>query len=59
MPDGRFETKAPISKPGDSIVMRAHMDLICGLSACPMDLAPTNDGHITDLKVTVSNEAPA
>ena len=56
--DGRFETRAPLSKPGDRLVMRAHMDLVCGLSACPMDLAPTNDGRITDLKVTVSNSAP-
>ena len=44
MSDGRFETRAPLSKPGDRLVMRAHMDLVCGLSACPMDLAPTNDG---------------
>jgi uncharacterized protein YcgI (DUF1989 family) len=58
LPDGRFEIREPLSKPGDSITFRAHMDLVCGLSACPMDLAPTNGFKITDLKVVVSNSPP-
>jgi uncharacterized protein len=55
MPDGSFENREALSKPGDSLVLRAHMDLLCGLSACPMDLIPVNGFAITDLKVTVSN----
>ena len=59
MPDGTFDIREPLSKPGDSIVFRAYLDLVCALSACPMDLTPTNGGRITDLKATVSNRLPA
>jgi uncharacterized protein YcgI (DUF1989 family) len=59
MPDGSFDIREPLSKPGDGIVFRACLDLVCGLSACPMDLTPTNAGRITDLKVAVSNRPPA
>jgi uncharacterized protein len=58
MPDGSFDNREPLSKAGDSIVLRAHMDLVCGLSACPMDLSPLNGFNITDLRVTVSNRLP-
>lgn len=58
MPDGTFEVREPLSKPGDSIVMRTHMDLICALSACPMDVIATNAGSITDLHVAVTNALP-
>ena len=58
MPDGRFENREALSKAGDSIVFRAHMDLVCGLSACPMDQIPVNGFAITDLKVAVSNRPP-
>jgi uncharacterized protein len=33
-PDGQVSVKAPMSKPGDVIELRAEMDLICGLTAC-------------------------
>jgi len=32
--DGSVVVKAPLSKPGDAIELRAGMDLICGLTAC-------------------------
>lgn len=32
----------PVSGPGDSVTLRALMDCILVLSACPMDIAPTN-----------------
>ena len=33
---------APLSKPGDFIVLQAEADVIVVLSACPMDVAPGN-----------------
>lgn len=33
---------APLSKPGDFIVLRAEDDVIVVLSACPMDVVPAN-----------------
>lgn len=55
-PDGRQVIAPPVSAPGDFVVLRAELDLIVVLSACPQDLAPTNgadarpqDGHFTVL----------
>jgi len=31
--------KAPVVKPGGYVVLEARMDLICGVSSCPYDLA--------------------
>lgn len=59
MPDGSYEVRAPLSRAGDRIVFVAHMDLLCALSACPMDLNATNGGRITDLRVRVSSAPPA
>ena len=53
--DGRYFTEAAISKPGDRIVMRAKMDLIGAISACPQDLYPANGYQITDLEVIVGD----
>jgi uncharacterized protein YcgI (DUF1989 family) len=41
LPDGQF-----LSRP-----LLARMDLIAAVSACPQDLAPTNAGRVTDLRV--------
>ena len=32
----------PASRPGDTVTLRALMDLVVVFSACPMDIAPTN-----------------
>ena len=34
-PDGSLEVHPPLSKPGDSIVFRAEMELMIAVSACP------------------------
>lgn len=39
---GGLEWRAPVSKPGDAITLRAEMDCIVAFSACPMDLLPIN-----------------
>jgi uncharacterized protein YcgI (DUF1989 family) len=40
--EGRLEIRPPLSKAGDSVSLRALDDLIVVLSACPMDVVPTN-----------------
>ncbi len=39
---GRLEIRPPTARKGDAIALRAEQDLIVILSACPMDIAPTN-----------------
>ena len=39
---GRLEIAPPLSRPGDTVTLRAHDDVIVVLSACPMDIALTN-----------------
>jgi uncharacterized protein YcgI (DUF1989 family) len=33
------------------VTLLARMDLVAAVSACPQDLAPTNAGRVTDLRV--------
>ena len=40
--DGRIEWRAPVSKPGDFVVLRAELDCIVAMSACPQDILPIN-----------------
>lgn len=40
--DWSIEWLAPVSRPGDHVVMRAEMDLIAVMSACPQDMIPIN-----------------
>ena len=39
--EGRFETVMPVSKKGDYISLRAEMDILAAVSACPFDLLYT------------------
>lgn len=41
---------APTSA-GDSVTLRAELDCIVAVSACPQDIAPTNDGRPTPVAV--------
>lgn len=40
--DGGLSFEAPVSKPGDYVMLRAEMDAILAFSACPQDLLPIN-----------------
>ncbi len=51
LPDGRFLSAASPAKPGDYVTLVARLDLIAAVSACPQDLAPTNAGRLSDLRV--------
>ena len=43
-PDGRIEWGMPLSKPGDYVVLRAEIDVVIAMSACPHDSLPINAG---------------
>jgi hypothetical protein len=46
--DGRaIDYRRPVSKPGDSVTVRAEMDCVVAVSACPDDVYPTNGGDGT------------
>ena len=40
--DGRTDWGVPASKPGDHVVLRAELDCIVAMSACPQDILPIN-----------------
>jgi hypothetical protein len=46
-PTGRLELVPPVSKAGDYVVLRAEMDCIVALSACPHDIFPVNGADAT------------
>jgi hypothetical protein len=49
--DGSVQWLAPVSKAGDSVTMRAHMDMIAVMSACPQDLIPINGDDMTPVEL--------
>jgi uncharacterized protein YcgI (DUF1989 family) len=51
--DGRIAFRAPVSAPGQHVTLRAEMDLILALSACPQDLTPVNGLGPTDVDFIV------
>ena len=51
LPDGRYLSAASSARPDDYVTLVARLDLIAAVSACPQDLAPTNAGHVSDLRV--------
>jgi uncharacterized protein YcgI (DUF1989 family) len=40
--DGSIRREPPVSRPGDHVILKAEMDLVVVLSACPQDLSPIN-----------------
>ena len=53
-PDGSFTILPPSAKKGDYIDLRAEMDVLAAISACPADRNATNDGRAKPLGITVS-----
>jgi uncharacterized protein YcgI (DUF1989 family) len=41
-PDGRIVWSEPLSRKGDAVVLRAMMDCVVVMSACPQDMVPIN-----------------
>ena len=46
-PTGRLEIVPPRSSAGDHVVLRAEMDCVVALSACPHDILPVNGADTT------------
>lgn len=40
--EGRLAYRPPVSRPGDCVRLRAELDLVLVLSACPQDMIPVN-----------------
>jgi uncharacterized protein len=45
--DGGLEIAPPVATPGSHVTLRAEMDALLVLSACPQDLVPTNGADLT------------
>ncbi len=41
-PNGTLSFEPPTTKPGDSVTLRAELDCIVAMSACPQDILPIN-----------------
>jgi uncharacterized protein len=53
-PDGSFAILPPTAVKGDYIDLRAEMNILAGVSACPADRNATNDGRAKPLGVRIS-----
>lgn len=51
--DWSVEWLPPVSKAGDKVRMRADMDCICAMSACPQDMIPINNMKPVDVHFRV------
>ena len=51
--DGCFVIKPPVVGPDGYIDIKAEMNLLVAVSACPSDIAPVNDFKIKPLKVVI------
>jgi hypothetical protein len=52
-PDGTFAIKAPDTKAGDRIDLRAEMNVIAAVSACPNETNPVNNFRAKPMGLTV------
>jgi uncharacterized protein YcgI (DUF1989 family) len=52
-PEGRVEFGESLARPGDVVEVRALMDLVAAVSACPMDLNPISGYKTRDLAIEV------
>jgi uncharacterized protein YcgI (DUF1989 family) len=52
-PEGRVEFGESLARPGDAVELRALMDLVAAVSACPMDLNPISGFRTHDLALEI------
>jgi uncharacterized protein YcgI (DUF1989 family) len=50
---GELEIREPLAEKNDFVVLKALMDVVVAVSACPQDLTPTNGGKPTDIMLRV------
>ena len=51
--DGSFSVEAPLSKPGDKIVLKALMDITLVVAACSVSESKCNSGKTSSFKVII------
>ena len=51
--DGRISVEEPISKAGDSITLKALMDITLGVAACSVSESKCNSGRCSPVKVII------
>lgn len=54
--NGKILPKLGVTKPGDSVVLRAEMDLIMVVTACAMDLSLINGGSCTGIRIEAARK---
>jgi uncharacterized protein YcgI (DUF1989 family) len=52
-PDGRIAFLEPVSSPGQHVTLRAEMDIVLALSACPQDMLPVNGPGPTEIHYVI------
>jgi uncharacterized protein YcgI (DUF1989 family) len=52
-PDGTLGWEVATTSPGDSVTLRAEMDALVVVSACPQDIVPINDRNPTRLAIEI------
>jgi len=50
---GELEIREPLSAKDDYVVLKALVDVVVVVSACPQDLTPTNGGKPTNIRLRV------
>jgi uncharacterized protein YcgI (DUF1989 family) len=55
---GELEIREPLAEAGDYVLLRALMDVVAAISACPQDIGATNAGNPTDLHIRVLRDEP-
>lgn len=53
--DGSISVEAPVSKPGDRIVLKAEMDIRLGIAACSVSESRCNGGTCSRIKVVIED----
>ncbi|MGA7669574.1 MAG: urea carboxylase-associated family protein [Nitrolancea sp.] len=50
---GEFEVREPLSERNDFVILRALMDMVVGVSACPQEQSPATGYNPTDILIRV------
>jgi uncharacterized protein YcgI (DUF1989 family) len=53
-PEGRVEFGESLARPGDVVALRALLDVVAAVSACPMDLNPISGYRVSDVALEIS-----
>jgi uncharacterized protein len=51
--NGRLDWRPALTRPGDSVTLRAELDCHVVVSSCPNDVLAINDKHVTSLAIEV------